>query len=222
MIKFEVFSFINLIHSITHCTLDFPIDETNFDFGIKPEQLLLIIIILPSTMKLLTFLISIAAFAAVYANPIQRVVGGVDARLHEIPYQISIQLRGQHRCGGSILNEFYVLTAAHCIVPEGSPDSVVVAGVHNLTHANGKEQTRVVEKWIGHKSYQGGVGPYDIALIKVSKPFVFNRAVQKISLPKEGEYPTGKATVSGWGSTSRVDLPSFPDVLQVRNFCVVH
>lgn len=170
-------------------------------------------------MKLLSsLLISTSIFALVYANPIQRVVGGEDATLHEFPYQISIRSpSGEHHCGGSILNENYILTAAHCIVPEGSS---VVAGAHNLSEPNTHEQARKIEKFIGHEKYPGSVSPYDIALIKVSEPFVFNTFVSNIELPKRGEYPNGKAILSGWGSTSGGLFPIFPDILQVRTFII--
>ena len=43
-----------------------------------------------------------------------RIVGGVDTTIEEIPYQISLQYWGSHACGGAILNENTILTAAHC------------------------------------------------------------------------------------------------------------
>ncbi|XP_063708241.1 trypsin-1-like [Culicoides brevitarsis] len=164
-------------------------------------------------MKVLaSLLISTAIIASAYANPIQRVVGGEDAIPHEFPYQISIRsASGIHHCGGSILNENYILTAAHCIVPEGS---LVVAGAHNLSSPNKNEQHRLIEKFISHEDYPGSVAPFDIALIKVSEPFVLNKFVKSIALPKAGEYPSGKAIVSGWGSVSNTSNPSYPIILQ--------
>ncbi|XP_063708893.1 trypsin-1-like [Culicoides brevitarsis] len=158
----------------------------------------------------LYFVVIIAFLALSSANPVQKIVGGEPAIPHEFPYQISIQIElGETHCGGSIINENYILTAAHCKVPENS--SVVVAGAHNMVKPNGHEQTRKVAKFIRHKKYKGGDGHlYDIALIKVSKPFILNDYVQRIELPPRDEYPTGEGVVSGWGITSVSD----PIILQ--------
>lgn len=43
-----------------------------------------------------------------------RIVGGDIISLSEAPYQVSLQFQGKHICGGSIISENFVLTAAHC------------------------------------------------------------------------------------------------------------
>lgn len=42
-----------------------------------------------------------------------KIVGGVEVEIEDYPYQVSLQ-RILHICGASVLNENYVVTAAHC------------------------------------------------------------------------------------------------------------
>lgn len=43
-----------------------------------------------------------------------RIIGGEVTSIEEHPYQISLEYGSGHRCGGSILDESTILTAAHC------------------------------------------------------------------------------------------------------------
>ena len=47
-----------------------------------------------------------------------RIVGGRDAAPHSRPFMASLQVRGGHFCGGALLREDFVLTAAHCNTDE--------------------------------------------------------------------------------------------------------
>lgn len=42
------------------------------------------------------------------------IVDGSNARIEDYPYQISIRYDDNHYCGGSIIDEYFVLSAAHC------------------------------------------------------------------------------------------------------------
>ena len=68
-------------------------------------------------------------FESIFAH--NRIVGGTEASIEEFPYQVSIQRLNHHICGGSILSQDWILTAAHCKLRVN--DGVkVVAGVIDI------------------------------------------------------------------------------------------
>ncbi|CAD7079084.1 unnamed protein product [Hermetia illucens] len=141
-----------------------------------------------------------------------RVVGGKEAPAHAAPYIVSLQFLGSHFCGGSIIADKYVLTAAHCLA---YPSLLVsaVAGLHNVGGTSGS-QSRSVSKQTQHSKYGGDVGPYDIGIITLSKAFDFNDKIQPVALPASGVIHSGSATLYGWGSTSTTSTASMPKLLQ--------
>lgn len=92
--------------------------------------------------------------------PASRIVGGINARENEFPYQVSLQASGQHFCGGSIIADTWILTAAHCKLDRN--DLEAVAGEHSLLYESGNEQRRKIVDFTIHEDYTGGVGPNDI------------------------------------------------------------
>ena len=50
-------------------------------------------------------------------NRARRIVGGVETEIHEYPWQAGLVTPGSKRvwCGGSIINDQWILTAAHCV-----------------------------------------------------------------------------------------------------------
>ncbi|KAG5343277.1 TMPS9 protease, partial [Acromyrmex heyeri] len=153
------------------------------------------------------------------STPIEaRVVGGKPATKGQYPFIVSLQQtigrQSRHFCAASILNERWVLSAAHC--GKGIPASsiTVKAGKNNLKVKEATEQTVKVLKVYIHEKYKGGVGPYDIALFKLATPLKMNKNVQTITLAQPNSIPTGNVWLCGWGSTSTSTFPIMPDKLQ--------
>ncbi|KAI4456607.1 polyserase-related [Holotrichia oblita] len=168
-------------------------------------------------MKVLIALAVIVGSAL--AAPSLRIAGGQDASRDEFPYQISMQwgLLGiwSHTCGGSIISEQWIVTAAHCITETPSLGSYrIKAGILNLNDNVASLQTISVASYIVHEAYQGGVNPNDIALLRLSSSLSWSNSVQPINLPSAGAVPTGDSILSGWGSVSTTNVASMPNTLQ--------
>ena len=154
-----------------------------------------------------------------------RIVGGSEAQPGSAPWQVSLQwgfMSFQHFCGGSIINSQWIVTAGHCVLAVPSyGDFVVKSGKHSLKTVENSEQVIKVARSFVHPQYSGDVAPYDIALLKLSKPLKMSNAVRAVSLPRAGSLPSGTATLTGWGSTSRTNNPIMPDRLQIAKLPLI-
>ncbi|XP_036138929.1 mite allergen Der f 3-like [Monomorium pharaonis] len=150
-------------------------------------------------LKILCFL-SLLAFCHAGVLPFfdPRIVNGEDAKPGEIPYQVSLQQKYSsfHFCGGSVLNNYYVITAAHCVENQNARDIKVVAGTINLTDP--KSEHNVVKITV-HKEYDPSNSYInDIALLKVDRSL---ERFEHVPLLPKGDVvkPNDIAVVSGWG-----------------------
>ncbi|XP_029050356.2 chymotrypsin-2-like [Osmia bicornis bicornis] len=151
-----------------------------------------------TTLSLFT-LLSLSNAGLLRFDP--RIVNGEDAKVGEIPYQVSLQNKDSsfHFCGGSVLNENYVITAAHCVDGKTAPNIKVIAGTINLTAQ--KSEHNVMKIIIHEKYNKTDSWKNDIALLKVETPFVKSGQTAFVSLPPKNQLvkANDKAVVSGWG-----------------------
>ncbi|XP_033994301.1 coagulation factor IXa [Trematomus bernacchii] len=138
--------------------------------------------------------------------PIKRIVGGSAVIPGEIPWQVALVERSGHFfCGGSILSDQWVITAAHCLMEAGRSFFIRV-GEHNINIKEGTEQDYDVSEQHMHPRYNGTLSLYnhDIALLYLKNPISFSTTVRPICIgPKAFTEALVKestlATVSGWG-----------------------
>ncbi|KAH8328745.1 hypothetical protein KR074_004811 [Drosophila pseudoananassae] len=139
-----------------------------------------------------------------------RVINGENALLGEAPYQISLQgMYGEHICGGCIVDEYHVLTAAHCVY--GYNPSYLRVATGTVEWQKPDALYTVEEHWI-HCNYNSPSYYNDIALIRLNEPIVFNEYTQPAKLPTEPLANGTTLLLTGWGST--VLWGDAPDVLQ--------
>uniref|UniRef100_A0A2C9GVA2 Peptidase S1 domain-containing protein n=1 Tax=Anopheles dirus TaxID=7168 RepID=A0A2C9GVA2_9DIPT len=154
-----------------------------------------------------------------------RLYGGQLTELDDDPWTALIEYQkpdgsfGFH-CGGSLINEYYVLTAAHCIqaIPPGWKVHRVRLGewdlesIHDCEFPGGLCNEPPIdvdiEKIIVHHGYEDRNGTLinDIALIRFKRQVNFTETVRPICLPLSpsirGAHLDGvRGYVSGWGNT---------------------
>ncbi|XP_070823425.1 trypsin-1 [Chaetodon trifascialis] len=144
-------------------------------------------------MRSLVFLLLIGA---AYATEDDKIVGGYECARHSQPHQVSLN-SGYHFCGGSLVNENWVVSAAHCYKSRVQ----VRLGEHNIRVNENTEQFIRSSRVIRHPKYNAYNIDNDIMLIKLSEPAVFNQYVQPVALPTRCAPAGTMCTVSGWGST---------------------
>lgn len=138
-------------------------------------------------------------------NRATRIVGGEETEVNEYPWHVGLVTSSMYLiCGGSIISEDWVLTAAHCV--DGIDIASVMIGDHDITSNSETSTARLVEvgQVISHPDYDSNTFDNDIALLKLSNSLEFSREVAPVCLPPDpnNQYVGVTATVTGWGATS--------------------
>lgn len=162
-------------------------------------------------------LLALAVLISVSSEVVDnKIVGGAKVK-SPVPYQISLQhTRGNaHFCGGSIISTEHVLTAAHCLKGQNKNRLSILAGVTNLNQKNGSRHSVTAFKL--HPHYKELI-MNDIAVMKISPPFLFNNSTGSISYKSKKKIGGGESVMlTGWGSISPSTLGPLPKDLQFLN-----
>ncbi|KAL0895608.1 hypothetical protein ABMA27_011699 [Loxostege sticticalis] len=131
-----------------------------------------------------------------------RIVGGHETSIKEHPYQASMLFSFKDftgYCSGFIINEDYVLTAAHCVY-DATPSSTVLR-VGSTLRDNGTIVP--VAELTSHPDYNKIQYDSDVAVVRTEYPIVFSETVQPIRLPPLGRPVIADTcvVVAGWGKT---------------------
>ncbi|XP_039962462.1 serine protease SP24D-like [Bactrocera tryoni] len=126
-------------------------------------------------------------------RPSPRIVNGQKAAVGQFPYQVSVRINDQHICGGALVAQNFVLTAAHCVYNIDDDVLGVQAGTVGRTNSG---DFRAVSTVIIHPQYGFD---NDIALLELKTPFFYSDVIKPIGIASY-DVPAGESVViSGWG-----------------------
>lgn len=146
-------------------------------------------------------ILSLVHCISVFGNPLPeldgRIVGGDPIGISKAPHQVSIQKFHDHSCGGSLIADNWVLSAAHCF-RYNTPVKVRVGSSFYDQGGQLIEATKIIK----HEDFDSESLANDIALVKLSKKVKLSDSVQIVSLATKDDVQGTRAYLSGWGFTN--------------------
>ncbi|XP_039353901.1 mast cell protease 1A-like [Mauremys reevesii] len=132
------------------------------------------------------------------------IIGGWEAEPHSRPYMAYLKrkiFKREETCGGFLVREDFVLTAAHC----ADGDITVLLGAHNVRQKEETQQRVSVLRKIPHPRYNKTSIENDLMLLQLAEPAELSDAISTIPLPQADHTvdPGSVCSVAGWGRTSR-------------------
>ncbi|XP_059881586.1 transmembrane protease serine 6 isoform X1 [Delphinus delphis] len=138
-------------------------------------------------------------------GPSGRIVGGVESSEGEWPWQASLQVRGRHICGGALIADRWVITAAHCFQEDSmaSPAlwTVFLGKVWQSARWPGEVSFKV-SRLLLHPYHEEDSHDYDVALLQLDHPVVRSASVHPVCLPARSHFfePGLHCWITGWGA----------------------
>ncbi|ROL48629.1 Prostasin [Anabarilius grahami] len=132
-----------------------------------------------------------------------RIVGGSSASEGAWPWQVDIQTDSKgHVCGGTVIAENWVLSAAHCFPnPNDISSYLIYVGRQQLQGWNPDETIHRIRRVVVPLGYTDPQLGQDIALVELATPVVWSDRVQPVCLPyASAEFNSDmKCMITGWG-----------------------
>ncbi|XP_050511893.1 serine protease 7-like isoform X2 [Diabrotica virgifera virgifera] len=177
---------------------------------------------------------------------LRRLFGGVETFLKEHPWMVLLGYktrsgRFKWSCGGTLISQRYVLTAAHCVTGEiehvvgkltyvklGSHDRTKEISCDITGACNQKTVITGIESLSFHENYNANdkTSGNDIAVIRLNQTVEYSTYIRPICLPEpyEESHTDDPLTTVGWGLTEdgtyskvklKIELP-----LRTRDYCM--
>ncbi|XP_052739963.1 transmembrane protease serine 9-like [Bicyclus anynana] len=134
-------------------------------------------------------------------NEASRIVGGVETAVNEFPWVARLTYFNKFYCGGMLINDRYVLTAAHCVKGLMWFMIKVTLGEHNRCNKTHRPETRYVVNAVAH-NFTYLTFRDDIAVLKLNERVPISDTIKPVCLPHNdvNQYAGVRAIAVGWGS----------------------
>ncbi|KAM7081156.1 transmembrane protease serine 9 isoform 2-T2 [Ciconia maguari] len=151
-----------------------------------------------------------------------KIVGGTDASRGEIPWQVSLKEDSRHFCGATIIGDRWLLSAAHCFNETNPEEIEAYVGTTSLNGTDGSAVKVNVTRVIQHPLFNPIILDFDVAVLELARPLVFNKYIQPVCLPLTVEkFPVGKkCIISGWGNLQEGNVTK-PEILQKASVGII-
>ncbi|XP_061385410.1 transmembrane protease serine 9-like [Danaus plexippus] len=133
-------------------------------------------------------------------NEESRIVGGVETSVNEFPWVARLTYFNKFYCGGMLINDRYILTAAHCVKGLMWFMIKVTLGEHNRCN-DSRPVTRYVVQVVAH-NFTYLTFRDDVAVLRLNEPIEISDTIKPVCLPQitDNDYVGVKAIAVGWGS----------------------
>ncbi|CAD7005427.1 unnamed protein product [Ceratitis capitata] len=144
-------------------------------------------------------------------NDESRIVGGQTAGVSEYPWMARLSYFNRFYCGGTLINDRYVLTAAHCVKGFMWFMIKVTFGEHDRCNDKERPETRFVLRAFSQK-FSFSNFDNDIALLRLNDRVPITSFIRPICLPRTFErndlFVGTKGIATGWGTLKEDGKPS--------------
>jgi len=144
------------------------------------------------------------------------VVGGEHAKPKEFPHMALIGFQGDKEiawsCGGTLISENFVLTAAHCVYANSQLGYAKYVRLGELNLDDDRDDSQPIDvnviEHIKHPEFKAPSKYNDIALLRLDRQVPFNKYVRPACLANSFQPHTANSLATGWGLTDYQGKPS--------------
>ncbi|KRY21930.1 Transmembrane protease serine 9 [Trichinella patagoniensis] len=144
-------------------------------------------------------------FQVKYNMSEHRITGGVEANPHSHPWIVLLRSFHSNKYCGVNFSSF-ILTSAHCVYQSNISHLLVLAGVHDIQSLSDEGIVAATVKNVFIHPFYLYNSDYDVAILKLKNPLLYNSYILPACLPRKNEYlkPRTRCLASGWGAIDGV------------------